>query len=73
MPSSISRIDSHGKRLLPRTVAGSASFTISFSTSRDFGPAMAKTPHCVVTSWISTQPPPAPMKSSADFIRKSAS
>jgi hypothetical protein len=42
-------------------------------TSRDFGPAMAKTPHCVVTSWISTQPPPDPMKSSADFIRKSAS
>ena len=44
------RMVSQGNRLLLSTVLGFASRTKSRNTSRDFGPAIAKTPHCVVTS-----------------------
>ena len=57
MPSSMSRADSQGKRLLDSAVSGSASRTSCLRIVARFGPASAKTPHCVVTSWTSTQSP----------------
>ena len=62
------RIDSHGKRLFDNAVAGSASTISGRSTSRDFGPAIASTPHCVETSQTSIQPN-ASRREAAIFIR----
>ena len=55
MPNSIWRADSHGKRLFDSALAGSASLITALRTSRDFGPAIAKTPHWVVTSCTSNR------------------
>ncbi len=59
------RAESHGKRLLESAVAGSASRMSFDRSAREFGPASAKTPYCVVTSWISMGPKSGALSSAA--------
>jgi hypothetical protein len=54
MPSSTCLAESQGKRLFDSAVYGCASRISLARMSREAGPANAKTPHCVVTSWMLT-------------------